>query len=143
MKFAMGIMRLDRLAGFVFGLLLMLVLFVLPLMSASPAAAAEFERVIITGTTAGTYSNATPFYNAQVQGVRVVNLAGASVTNTIVVSQVVASGALTNQMASLATPTSAFQDVTTNRYVQLATDVFRVAATSNFLVEITLDNRGR
>jgi hypothetical protein len=107
------------------------------------ARADNYQRLVITGTTSGSTSNTATFYNAKVLSVRAQNLAGASCTNTIAITQVTADASLTNTVASFTTATSAAADVSTNIFVLLKSDRVVVSATSNFVVEAVLDARDR
>jgi hypothetical protein len=110
---------------------------------APKAKADEYQRVILSGTTSAAYTNSASFYNAKILAVRAQNLAGAACTNAIVFSQVDSTGVLTNTLTTITTATSGATDLSTNGYVQLKGDVFRISATSNFLAEIVFDNRSR
>jgi type II secretory pathway pseudopilin PulG len=115
-------------------------LLVLPF--APPARAAEYQRLILTGQTSAAYTNTQVLYNAKLLSIRAVNRAGAACTNTIAISQVTADY-LTNSVAAFTTPTSGSADLANSNLYQLRNDVLGVSATSNFLVEVILDNRGR
>ena len=107
------------------------------------ARADEYQRVIITGTTAGSYTNTATFYNAKILAVRAWNLAGAGCTNAIVVKQVDSTGVITNTFPTITTTTSGSVDVSTNFYTQFKNDILSVSATSNFLAEVILVTRCR
>jgi hypothetical protein len=107
------------------------------------ARADSYQRLVITGTTSGSTSNTATFYNAKVLSVRAQNLAGVGCTNAIVVTQVTADNALTNTVASFTTTTNGASDVSASGFVQVRNDQLKVAATSNFVVEVTLDARDR
>ena len=107
------------------------------------ALADNYQRLVITGTTSGSSSNTAAFYNAKLLSVRAQNLAGASCTNTITLTQVTADGGLTNTVAAFTTPTNGTSDVSSSGFVQVRNDQLKVTATSNFVVEVTLDARDR
>lgn len=102
----------------------------------------EFQRVVLTGAITASSSNTAAFYNAKVLAVRATSLTGTNV-NTMVLTQVTADGVVTNTIQSIATATSGSADVSTNGYIQLRNDQLKVSATTNFLVEVILDNRSR
>ncbi len=107
------------------------------------ALADEYARVVISGTTTGVSTNSALFYNAKLLAVRAQNRAGLSCTNVITLYQITADSALTNTVAAITTDTTGFKDVSTNGFVQLRNDMLSVTASSNFVVEVTLDNRSR
>lgn len=128
--------------GFTFVELLLAVAIV-AFVAASVAMADQFTRTKIAGTVSATVTNNADFFNAKILAVRAYNMAGAAVTNTITVSQVTADGAITNTIATFTTATSGSADVSTNGLIQLKGDMIKVAASSNFLVEVVLDDRSR
>ena len=115
---------------------------VLSVLFCIPAKAGEYQRIKLSGVTAASTTNTAAFYNAKILAVRATNLAGATVTNTMVLTQVTSDG-LTNTIASITSTSSGASDVSSNSYVQLRNDVLTATASSNFVYEVVLDNNSR
>lgn len=122
---------------------MMVAVAIVAFIAASIASADQYTRTKITGTVSATVTNNADFFNAKILAVRAYNMAGAACTNTITVSQVTADGAITNTIQAFTTATSGSADVSTNGLIQLKGDLLKVAASSNFLVEVVLDDRSR
>jgi hypothetical protein len=113
------------------------------LVIAAPVMAAEYERIVLSGALSATSSNTAAFYNAQILGVRMQNSLGVGITNTWSLTQVSANGQLTNTIASGTTTTNVAYDVEAGQFIQLRNDRYVAAGTSNFVIEVILDNRSR